>query len=209
MKRALILVDVQNDFLPGGALAVSDGNEIIPVINRLLASGLFDVVVATQDWHPESHKSFASQHEARKPGDQVMLNGLPQVLWPNHCVEDTHGAAISKAVNQEHIHHVVYKGIELQVDSYSGFFDNDRRNSTGLEDILHRQVVTDVYVTGLATDYCVKFTALDAVSLGFTTYLIQDACRGVNLKPEDVSNALAEMREKNIHIISSDSLLRK
>jgi nicotinamidase/pyrazinamidase len=199
--KALVIVDVQNDFIPGGALAVPEGDEVVPVINRLQAR--FDLVVATQDWHPPAHGSFAVNHPGRKVYDVVDLNGLPQVLWPVHCVQSTAGAEFVAGLDRSRVARVFQKGTDPGIDSYSGFFDNGYRKATGLGDYLKQRGVDAVYVCGLATDYCVKFTALDARQLGFETYLIEDASRGVNVKPGDVDRAIAEMRAAGVRVISS------
>jgi nicotinamidase/pyrazinamidase len=206
--KALVLVDIQNDFLPGGALAVSDGDAILPVVNRLLQlkGKVFDHVIATQDWHPKKHRSFASQHSKRSPGDLVLLNGLDQVLWPDHCVQGSYGAEFASGWQTHLIDRVIQKGTDTEIDSYSGFFDNGKRKSTGLADYLQQKKLTDLYVLGLATDYCVKFTALDAVSLGFRTYVVEDGCRGVNLHPNDSKDSIELMRKAGVKIVSSDSL---
>lgn len=200
--RALILVDLQNDFLPGGALAVADGDQVIPVANRLM--GRFKLVVATQDWHPADHGSFASNNPGRKVGELAELDGLPQVMWPDHCVQGTSGAEFSQLLNQQHITHVFRKGTQPRIDSYSAFYDNGRRAGTGLTQWLRSRGIKHVYVMGLATDYCVKFTALDAVGDGFDTFLIEDGCRGVNLKPQDSADAIGQMRAAGVHVITSD-----
>jgi nicotinamidase/pyrazinamidase len=187
--RALIVVDIQNDFLPGGALAVPKGDSIISVVNQL--QELFPVVVATQDWHPAHHGSFAANHPGKRPFDQIQLSGMPQTLWPVHCVQDTPGAALAANLNKE------------RIDSYSGFFDNGHRKATGMAEWLQSAGVTEVSICGLATDYCVKFTALDAVSLGFRTHLIEDATRGVNLKPDDVANAVKGMKGAGVIVLQS------
>ncbi|MCE9547195.1 MAG: bifunctional nicotinamidase/pyrazinamidase [Planctomycetia bacterium] len=202
--NAMILVDLQNDFMPGGALAVAEGDQTVAVANRLLP--LFDLVVATQDWHPADHLSFASQHEGRSVGDVVDLNGLSQVLWPDHCVQGTHGAALHKKLDAAQIDHVVRKGTDRHIDSYSGFFDNGHRQATGLANLLRQQGVSDVYILGLATDYCVKYTALDAVQLGLKTSLIEDGCRGVNLKAGDVAAAIRELQAAGVKIVQSQYL---
>ena len=194
--KALIIVDVQNDFCPGGALPVPEGDRVVAVINR--AQPGFDLVVATQDWHPADHGSFAANHPGRSPGDRIELAGLPQILWPVHCVQRTRGAELHPGLNRSRIACVFQKGADRHVDSYSGFFDNGRRASTGLGDYLKDQHVTDVYVCGLATDYCVKATALDAANLGFKTHLLEDACRGVELREGDVQRAIDEMRERGV-----------
>jgi nicotinamidase/pyrazinamidase len=196
--NALILVDLQNDFVPGGALAVPEGDAIVPLINELQPR--FDVVVATQDWHPPDHGSFAANHPGRKVYEVIDLAGLPQVLWPVHCVRGTPGAALVPSLDTSRIVRVFQKGTDPAIDSYSGFFDNGHRKSTGLGEYLREKGVTGVYVCGLATDYCVKFTALDAKQLGFETSLIEDASRGVNVKPGDVARAVEEMRQAGVQI---------
>src|SRR5215831_8382973 len=199
--RALILTDIQNDFLPGGALAVPQGDQVIPVANQLQQS--FDLVVATQDWHPVNHGSFAANHPGKSVYDQIDLNGLPQILWPVHCVQDTQGAELSAALDQSRISRIFQKGIDPEIDSYSALFDNGHRRSTGLGEWLKTKGATEVFLCGLATDFCVKFTALDAVGLGFKTILIEDACRGVNLRPTDVQEAVQEMQRAGVKIIQS------
>jgi nicotinamidase/pyrazinamidase len=197
--KALVLVDIQNDFLPGGALAVLHGHEVIPVANE--QQDHFDLIVATQDWHPPDHCSFASNHAGKRIGDLVRVNGVPQVLWPIHCVQETPGADFASALKRERWARVFQKGIDGEIDSYSGFFDNGRLKDTGLGSYLRQQGVDSVFVMGLATDYCVKFTALDAVSLGFRTHLILAGCRGVNLQPNDAQRALEEMNAAGVTVI--------
>lgn len=194
--RALILVDLQNDFMPTGALPVPHGDEVVPVASGLLPK--FDLVVATQDWHPATHGSFASNQPGHKPGELIDLHGLTQMLWPDHCVQGTSGAEFAKGIDPRRITKVFQKGTDPAVDSYSGFFDNGHRKATGMADYLKAQGVDEVFVLGLATDYCVKFTALDAVHEGFKTAFVEDASRGVNLRPEDSAKAIAEMRAAGI-----------
>lgn len=203
--KALIIVDVQNDFCPGGALAVREGDRVVPIINSLQPQ--FDLVVATQDWHPADHLSFAANHQGKSPGDRIELNGKPQVLWPDHCVQNSEGAAFVAELNTGHIARVFQKGTHRAVDSYSGFFDNDHVHATGLADYLREQNADEVYVCGLATDYCVKFSALDARSLGFPTFLIEDASRGVELQEGDVRRAIEEMRAAGVQVVQSADLL--
>ncbi len=203
-SRALILVDIQNDFLPGGALAVPHGDQVVPVANRVARQ--FDLIVATRDWHPANHGSFASNHPGARIGDTVQLGGLDQIPWPVHCVENTPGAELSAQLDTGRISKIFTKGTDPEIDSYSGFFDNGHRQATGLSDFLRQQNTNEVYVMGLATDYCVKFTALDALQLGFETFLIEDGCRGVNLQPGDVSHAIEEMRAAGVTIVTSDEL---
>ena len=202
--KALILVDLQNDFCPGGALAVEQGDQVIPIANQLMDK--FDLVVATQDWHPANHGSFAANHPWRKPGQVIDLHGLQQALWPIHCVQESFGAEFVQNLDQSKITKIFVKGTDPEIDSYSGFFDNGHRKATGLGDYLKAQGVQEVYVMGLATDYCVKFTALDALKLGFKTSLIVDGSRGVNLNPGDVDKAVEEMQAKGIEIIQSASI---
>ncbi len=204
--KALVLVDIQNDFLPGGALAVPQGDEIIPLVNRL--QPCFDLVVATQDWHPPDHASFAANHPGRAIGDLIDLEGLEQRLWPVHCVQGTAGAELAGDLDRRRIAAVFRKGEDPRIDSYSGFFDNGHRRATGLGEYLQAQGVEEVYLAGLATDYCVKFTALDARRLGFPARVIDDACRGVNLQPGDVSQAIADLRAAGVEIVASNSILR-
>jgi len=192
--NALILVDIQNDFLPTGALPVPDGDAVIPIANRLSASSRFDLIIATQDWHPRDHGSFAINHSGRKPGEVIMLNELEQILWPVHCVQNTPGAAFAPGLALERLARVFQKGTDPRIDSYSGFFDNGHRKATGLADFLRHQGVTRVFVLGLATDYCVQFTVLDACKLGFAATLVVDGCRAVNVRPGDDARALNSMR---------------
>ncbi len=204
--KALIIVDIQNDFCPGGSLAVTDGDTIIPIVNKVMP--LFDVVIATQDWHPPDHGSFAANHIDRKVGEIIDLNGLPQVLWPVHCVQGFKGAALHADLNIKGIDRIFEKGTIPEVDSYSGFFDNGRRNSTGLGDFLLEKGVKEVYVCGLATDYCVKYTTLDALSLGFKTFLLTDAIKGVDLKEGDCERAILEMHNQGA-ILSDTKILQE
>jgi nicotinamidase/pyrazinamidase len=204
--KVLILVDIQNDFLPGGALAVPDGDKIIPIVNKLQPT--FPLVVATQDWHPANHGSFAASHPGKNVFEQIELNGLPQTLWPLHCVQNTKGAELAAALSRERIAKVFPKGTDVGIDSYSGLFDNGHRKSTGLGEWLKARGATEVFVCGLATDYCVKFTALDAAQMGFKTSLIEDASRGVNLRSDDVKNAIEEMKRAGIAVVQSAELLK-
>lgn len=204
-KTALILVDIQNDFLPAahaddtdGSLAVPSGNDVIEVANRLMPD--YDLVIATQDWHPAEHLSFAKHHADSSIGDLVDLDGLDQMLWPEHCVQGTSGAELAAGLDQDKIHIVVQKGTDSRIDSYSGFFDNARRRATDLERLLREHDIDEVHVMGLATDYCVKFTALDAADLGFRTVLLVDGCRGVDLSAGDCDRAIEAMQEAGVEI---------
>jgi nicotinamidase/pyrazinamidase len=203
--KALILVDIQYDFCPGGTLAVPEGDEIIPLANRLQKA--FHLIVATQDWHPRGHGSFASTHG--KPAYAIIdVHGSPQTLWPDHCIQGTHGAELMAALDRNPIARVFQKGTDPRIDSYSGFLDADHRNSTGLADFLREHHVTRVYIAGLATDYCVKYTALDAVQLGFEAYVVADACRGVNLPRVYSGGALRYIKAAGVKIIRSSAILR-
>jgi len=202
--KAWLIIDVQNDFLPGGALGVEEGDRIIPVINRLQEK--FDFIVATQDWHPADHASFASNHEGKVPGNFIQLGNVEQVLWPNHCVQGTLGAEFHAQLDQSRWKKIFRKGTNTYVDSYSGFFDNDRRENTGLSQYLKDHGVEEVFVAGLATDYCVKYTVLDAIKEGFDATLVKDATRAVNLMPQDFDNAVKEMTKAGAEVIHSSNM---
>jgi nicotinamidase/pyrazinamidase len=204
-KSALILVDVQKDFLPGGALAVTGGDQIVPIIKSIQPK--FQFTVATQDFHPVDHGSFASNHPGKNTGELIDLNGLSQILWPVHCVQGSKGAAFHSDLNQEEWKAIFQKGKNPLVDSYSGFFDNARRGDTGLGDFLKKNGILTVYIAGLALDYCVKYTALDAISLGFETFLVVDATRAVNLNSTDGAEAIQELRLAGVKIIQSTDLI--
>ena len=181
MTTALIIVDMQNDFLPGGALAVAGGDIIIPEINRLTIE--YDLVVATQDWHPHNHGSFASQYEGARPFEMGQLGGMPQVMWPDHCVQGSFGADLSRELDQERVEAIFRKGMNPEIDSYSAFFDNGKLKATGLEGYLRGRGVTEVHICGLAADYCVWYTAKDAIELGFEAVIMLDAVKAIN--PEE------------------------
>jgi nicotinamidase/pyrazinamidase len=205
--KALLLIDLQNDFCRLGALAVEGGNDVIPIANKLMAK--FDLVVATQDSHPADHESFAAVHYFRRPGQIIDLHGLEQVLWTIHCVQGTFGAEFVQELNSEKIAKVVQKGMDKTVDSYSGFYDNGRRGTTDLHDYLQSQGVKEVYIMGLALDYCVKFTAKDAVELGYKTNLILDGCRAVNLEEGDGEKAVNILKLLGVQILESSDILVK
>jgi nicotinamidase/pyrazinamidase len=202
--KALIIVDLQNDFLPGGALPVPHGDEVIPLANELQRQ--FDLVVATKDWHPPDHGSFAANHPGKKPGDRIILDGIEQILWPVHCVQNTHGAEFAPSFDTSRIAHVFHKGIEPLIDSYSTFFDNAHRRHTGLAHYLKERSIEDIYLLGLALDYCVKYSALDARQLKLNTHVILDGCRGIDLEPGDVDRALDEMERAGARILKSSDL---
>ncbi len=199
--KALIVVDVQNDFVEGGALAVTGGKAIVPIVNALMSH--FDLVVATQDWHPANHKSFAVNQIGRSIGEVIDLNGLSQVLWPVHCVAGSYGAEFVNELDSKRFEAVFRKGVDSEIDSYSGFFDNGKLKRTGLSGYLKDKSVEQVYVCGLATDYCVKATALDAHYEGFKTFVLSSACAGVNLNPQDSQQALEALSLAGVGILSS------
>ncbi|MBV8585865.1 MAG: bifunctional nicotinamidase/pyrazinamidase [Verrucomicrobia bacterium] len=186
---ALLVVDVQNDFLPGGALPVPEGDQVVPIIRSL--EDKFDLVVACQDWHPPDHGSFAANHPGMAVGDTVLLHGLPQTLWPVHCVAGTWGAELAEGIDRSRIQQIFRKGTDAKVDSYGAFYDNERLHSTGLADFLRSRNVQELYIAGLATDYCVRFSALDSLSEGFSTIVLADASRGIELHSGDIKRALA------------------
>lgn len=181
--KALIIIDVQYDFLSGGALAVNLGNEIVQPINELQSK--YDLVVATQDWHPRGHKSFFTSHPGKKPFEEISLNGLNQVLWPEHCIQGTKGAEFVPELSTGAIEAIFRKGMDKEIDSYSGFFDNGRKKSTGMGDYLKGRGVTEVAVCGVAADYCVYYTANDALDLGFKSSIIEHASRPIDLERYD------------------------
>lgn len=204
MVRALILVDLQYDFMPGGPLAVPHGDETLSVARRLQPR--FETVVATQDWHPPEHKSFAANHPGAAPGQKIDLDGVQQVLWPTHCVQGTRGAELHDVVDRGGLAAVFRKGTDPAIDSYSGFFDNGHRKATGLGDWLTERGVRQLYVMGLATDYCVKATVLDALRLGLDVWVIEDGCRAVELQPGDGERALREMGGFGATVIHSGAI---
>ena len=197
--RTLLVIDIQNDFCPGGALAVPEGDAVVARANTLMPQ--YDLVVATQDWHPADHGSFAVSHPGAKPFAMGALGGMPQVMWPTHCVQGTPGASFHSALDVALFDHVTRKGTDRNIDSYSGFFDNGRRKQTDLRGYLTDKGVTEVDIIGLATDYCVKFTALDAVQLGFKTRVLREACRGVGIMPGDIDVAIADMQSAGVTIV--------
>jgi nicotinamidase/pyrazinamidase len=178
MKSALIIIDMQNDFLPGGSLAVKDGDQIIPKINAL--SKDYSLVVATQDWHPQNHSSFASNNVGNTVFETIMINGLPQTLWPDHCVQASLGAEISPEIEQQNIDTIFRKGTHKEIDSYSAFFDNAHQSNTGLYGYLKDKEITDIFICGLAADFCVYYTALNGLELGFETTIILDATKAID-----------------------------
>ncbi|MHA1524594.1 MAG: bifunctional nicotinamidase/pyrazinamidase [Alphaproteobacteria bacterium] len=196
----LLVIDVQNDFCPGGGLAVPDGGTVVPVINQLAAE--FAHVVLTQDWHPAGHSSFASSHAGAAPFTQVQMAYGPQTLWPDHCVQGTSGAQFHKDLDIAHAEMIVRKGYRADIDSYSAFFENDQTTPTGLGGYLRERGFKKIYCVGLATDFCVGFSALDAVRLGLETVVVQNACRAIDLDGS-LAAALAKMREAGVELLDT------
>lgn len=203
--RALLLVDVQNDFMPFGALPVAHGDAVVGVANR--AAARCEFVVATQDWHPADHGSFASTHPGSAIGDVIELSGIEQVLWPDHCVQNTPGASFHSGLDVARIDEVVRKGTDPAIDSYSGFFDNGHRKDTGLRGLLASRGVDEVWLVGLALDYCVLFTAMDARDVGLRVAVVADGVRPVDVVPGDGERALARMSDAGCRIAPLDELL--
>lgn len=201
--KALLLIDIQYDFLPGGALAVPGGEAVIPVVNQLQEG--FGLVVATQDWHPAGHKSFASAHPGRAPFETIDLNGLPQVLWPDHCLQGSPGAELSAAIDWRRTEALFRKGVDPEIDSYSGFYDNGHRRTTGLAGYLRGRGVTEVYLAGLAGDYCVYFTAKDSLAEGFTTFVVEDAVRSIST--DGYQKAIADLQARGGRTVRSSAAL--
>ena len=203
--RALLIVDVQNDFIPGGALAVSGGHEIIPVINTL--SPAFELVFATRDFHPADHVSFASNHPGRAVGDVVDVDGQEQVLWPDHCVAGTPGSELHEDLDTSYVDRIVTKGTRRDVDSYSAFFDNNHESATALAGHLRDSNTREIVLCGLALDYCVRYTAFDALAEGYKVTLVADATRAVNLDPADGERTLLELAAAGVRIVNAAELI--
>ena len=201
---ALIVVDIQNDFLPGGALAVPRGDEVIPVVNAIQER--FGLVVATQDWHPPGHASFASSHSGRRVYDSVMIDGVEQILWPDHCVQGSRGAELARAFNTNRVEAVFRKGTDPGIDSYSAFYDNARRKSTGFEGYLKWKKVERVFLAGLAADFCVSYSIMDALAMGFSAVLIKDATRAIS--EDGFRTAEKVIRDRGAAVVQSGDLAR-
>lgn len=214
--RVLLIVDVQNDFCPGGALAVTEGDRTVPVINDLMVGGRFDLIVASKDWHPKDHVSFAANHPGKNVFDSITIHGQTQTLWPIHCVQETPGAEFHPELKAHLIDKTILKGSDSAIDSYSAFFDNGHVKSTGLTEYLQAEAASrhltlkdiELVVCGLATDYCVKFSALDAATLGIPTKLVYDGCRAVEAVPGAEALALRELRDAGVEIVDSSSMAR-
>lgn len=201
--NALLIVDVQNDFCPGGALEVPDGDQVVPIINSLIKN--FDIIIQTQDWHPDGHHSFASTHSGKSPYDTIKMDYGDQILWPDHCVQGTKGAEFHPDLNTMKSQVIIRKGFRKDIDSYSTFFENDHETTTGLAGYLKERGITDLYTTGLATDFCVKWSVLDGIDEGFKMHLVTDAVKGIDLDGS-LDQALKEMKEKGARFITSDQI---
>ena len=197
--NALLLIDIQNDFMPGGRLAVPDGDAILPLVNALQPQ--FDLVVASQDWHPAGHRSFASSHPGHAAYDEITWQGLPQMLWPDHCVQATPGADLHPTLDTRRVEAIFRKGTDPDIDSYSAFFDNGHRKATGLAAYLRGRGVTRVYLAGLAADYCMYFSAKDALTEGFETVVLAEATRAISV--EGWAAAQADLRQRGGHVVSN------
>lgn len=201
--KALLIVDIQNDFCPGGALAVPDGDSIIPVTNKLIDH--FNIIIQTQDWHPTDHSSFASSHPGKNPYDTIEMDYGLQVLWPDHCVQGTTGAEFHPSLNTQKTQVIIRKGFRKEIDSYSTFFENDQKTTTGLTGYLKQRGITDLFVVGLATDFCVKWSVLDGIDEGFSMHIVKNAVRGIDIEGS-VENAWTEIEKKGAHIITSEDI---
>lgn len=200
------MVDLQNDFCQGGSLAVPGGDEVVSLANALQPH--FDLVIATQDWHPADHTSFAANHAGSQVGEVIDLDGIAQVLWPVHCVQNSKGSEFHPQLDVKRIDKIVHKGADRLIDSYSAFYDNAHLRATGLADYLLEHGVEEIYIMGLATDYCVKYSCLDAAQLQLKTHVIVDACRGIDLQAGDIEKALSEMKSVGVDIVYSKDLLK-
>ena len=200
-KNALILVDLQNDFFPGGALGVPGADAVFPLANDI--QDHFDLIIASKDWHPKNHGSFASNQPGHSVFEVIKLNGLPQVLWPDHCVQKTKGSEFPQKLRTDKIHKIILKGTDPTIDSYSVFFDNAHLKQTELQEYLKKEGVETLYLMGLATDYCVKYSVLDGLMLGYPVFLIEDGCFAINKNPGDEKNALEEMKAAGAKLIHS------
>ena len=208
-KDALLIVDMQNDFMPGGALPVEEGDQIIDNVNRIAEifkknNGL---IVLTQDWHPKDHMSFASAHPDKEPGDTFQSEGIGPVLWPDHCIQGTEGANFHSKLKVDLAHAIIRKGYNSKVDSYSGFIENDKKSETGLAGLLKSLKIERIFICGLALDYCCYFTALDGITFGFEVYFLVNLTRGIDLPPGNISKSLQDLREKGVKFATKDNLL--
>ena len=202
--RALLVVDIQNDFCPGGSLAVPEGDSIIPLINDLALH--FDNVVLTQDWHPRGHSSFASAHPNKRPYDTIDMPYGEQILWPDHCVQGSRGAAFHDDLDIDRAELIIRKGFRMEVDSYSAFFENDHETPTGLAGYLLERGIETLFIAGLATDFCVHWSAVDGRKLGFDVFVVEDACRGIDTNGS-MANAMNRIRQSGAHIVTAEAAI--
>ena len=206
---ALIIVDMQYDFMPGGALPVEEGDQIIDDIN--VVAEIFKknngIVVLTQDWHPKNHKSFASNYPGKNPGDEFQSEGIGPVLWPDHCVQGTHGAKFHKKLKTDLAYAIIRKGYNLNVDSYSGFVENDKNSETGLAGLLKSLNIKRIFICGLALDYCCYFTAIDGIDFGFEVHFLVNLTKGIDLPPGNISSSLENMRNKGIKFVAKENFV--
>ncbi|MBY9020033.1 MAG: bifunctional nicotinamidase/pyrazinamidase [Candidatus Lokiarchaeota archaeon] len=207
--NALIIVDMQNDFMPDGALPVEEGDQIIDSINQVAEIFKFNhgKIILTQDWHPKNHKSFASSYSNKNPGDEYKSNGIGPVLWPDHCVQGTIGAQFHDKLNSELAHVIIRKGYNPEVDSYSGFIENDKKSETGLKGYLNSLNIKRIFICGLALDYCCYYTALDGLDFGFEVYFLVNLTRSIDLPPGNTSKSLQHMKDKGIKFATKDNLI--
>ncbi|MGM0442480.1 MAG: bifunctional nicotinamidase/pyrazinamidase [Elusimicrobiota bacterium] len=205
IKKALLIVDVQNDFCPGGALAVPGGDKIVPVVNKISRDSEFDKIVATQDWHPKDHVSFASNND-KEPFETIRLEGITQTLWPDHCVQGSPGADFHPDLDTDPVDLFVRKGTNPRIDSYSAFFENDKKTATGLHYYLDGLNIEEIYVCGLATDFCVYYTALDGVIQKYKVNLISDATKGIDQPEGSVKKAVDDLKSKGVKVIESTEI---
>ena len=204
LDTSLLMIDIQNDFCPGGALAVNEGDQIVSVVNNLQL--IFPINIMTQDWHPENHKSFASNHENKEPLTVTEMFYGQQVLWPDHCIQDTSGSSFHSDLKTKYSDLIIRKGFRPEIDSYSAFFENDQSTPTGLDGYLKTRQIKKLYLCGLALDFCVFFSAIDGVKLGFEVFVILDACRAIDLDGS-LENAMDNMKKSGVKFVKSSELL--
>jgi len=206
---SLLIIDMQYDFMPGGALPVEEGDQIIDDINAVAEffKNKDGIVVLTQDWHPKNHKSFASNYPGKSPGDEFQSDGIGPVLWPNHCVQGTHGAKFHEKLKTDLAYAIIRKGYNLNVDSYSGFIENDKNSETGLAGLLKSLSIKRIFICGLALDYCCYFTAIDGIDFGFEVYFLVNLTKGIDLPPGNISSSLENMRNKDIKFVTKESFV--
>ncbi len=209
LDDALIIVDMQNDFVPGGSLPVEEGDQIVSRINSI--AELFRKnkasIILTQDWHPKEHLSFASNHPGMSPGDEYQTGAIGPVLWPDHCVQNTYGSGFHEDLKKEYAHAIIRKGYHPEIDSYSGFIENDKKSETGLAGFLNSLKIKRIFICGLALDYCCYFTAIDGIDFGFEVYFLVNLTKGIDLPPGNISSSLEDMKNKGIKFVSKESFV--